>query len=90
MASTAQGDDVASNVRFTDQHVEQKKAAPTPAAAGPSFAPPSKLEPFILLGKSARGAGAAKLIEEATAANGCYVFAELTQAAGISEVRRVF
>ena len=87
MAATAQADDVASNIRFSSA-VEEKKAAPTPAAAGPSFAPPTKLEPFILLGKSARGAGAAKLIEEATAANGCYVFGELRQSAGISEVRR--
>lgn len=47
----------------------------------------AKLEPFLLLGKSARGSAAAKLIVEATAAPGCYVFAELLDLEGIQQVR---
>lgn len=60
-------------------------APPTPTArtlAGPS----SKLEPFLLLAKSARGAGAAALIDQATAAPGVFVFAELTETKAVAEV----
>lgn len=46
----------------------------------------AKLEPFLLLAKSARGAAAAKLITEATAAPGCFVFSELFGFDGIKEV----
>ena len=45
-----------------------------------------KLEPFILMAKSAKGAGAAKLIENATAAPGVFVFAELLEHPNIQEV----
>jgi COP9 signalosome complex subunit 7 len=47
----------------------------------------AKLEPFLLLGKKAKGAAAAKLISEVTAAPGCYVFSELFQFDGIKEVK---
>jgi COP9 signalosome complex subunit 7 len=82
-------DDVAARVRVTDP---ASAAAPTAASrpavpqAGPSFAPPPKLEPFLLLAKSARGAGAAKLVEQATAAAGVYVFAELLETSGVADV----
>lgn len=46
----------------------------------------AKLESFFLLAKSAKGAAAAKLITEATAAPGCYIFAELFEFQGIREV----
>lgn len=45
-----------------------------------------KLEPFLLMAKSAKGAGAAKLIENATAAPGVFVFAELLEHPNIQEV----
>ncbi|KAE8254694.1 hypothetical protein A4X13_0g3309 [Tilletia indica] len=44
------------------------------------------LEPYLLLAKSARGAGAAKLIEQATSAPGCYVFGELLDVEGIKQL----
>lgn len=80
-------DDVAARIRLTDP-AAAAASAPRPAApqAGPSFAPPPKLEPFLLLAKSARGAGAAKLIEQATAAPGVYVFAELIESSCIVDV----
>ncbi|CAG8578932.1 5450_t:CDS:2 [Acaulospora colombiana] len=37
----------------------------------------SRLEPFLLMSKSAKGAAAAKLVQDATAAQGVYVFAQL-------------
>lgn len=48
----------------------------------------AKLEPFLLLAKNVRGTAAAKLIEEATAAPGCYVFSELLECDGIADVSR--
>lgn len=53
----------------------------------PSSSSVTKLEPFLLLAKSAKGAAAAKLVHEATAAPGCYVFAELAECEGVREVR---
>lgn len=50
----------------------------------------AKLEPFLLLAKNVRGTAAAKLIEEATAAPGCYVFSELLECDGIADVSRDF
>lgn len=47
----------------------------------------SKLEPFLLMAKSAKGAAAAKLINSVTAAPGVFVFAELLDLASIQEVR---
>jgi COP9 signalosome complex subunit 7 len=38
---------------------------------------PTKLEPFLLMAKSAKGAAGAKLIQDATSAPGVYVFGEL-------------
>lgn len=64
-----------------------KPAAP-PSAPTRTFAPPAKLEPYLLLAKSARGAGAANLIEQATAAPGVYCFGELLETKAISEVSR--
>lgn len=43
----------------------------------------ARLEPYILLAKSAKSAAAAKLITEATSAPGCYVFSELLDFDGI-------
>ena len=52
---------------------------------GSNFA--AKLEPFLLMSKSAKGAAAAKLIENATSAPGVFVFAELLELPNIQEVR---
>ncbi|GAB1525871.1 Protein M3 [Rhizoctonia solani] len=43
------------------------------------------LEPFLLMAKSAKGAGATKLIADATSAPGTYVFAELLEMPNIQE-----
>jgi COP9 signalosome complex subunit 7 len=43
----------------------------------------ARLEPFLLLAKSAKGAAAARLIADVTAAPGCYVFGELFDVDGI-------
>ena len=48
-----------------------------------------KLEAFCLLAKSARGAAAAQLISEATAAPGVYVFGELLDMPHIKEVSSI-
>lgn len=48
----------------------------------------AKLEPFLLMSKSAKGAAACKLISDATAAPGVFVFAELFEQPSIQEVRR--
>ncbi|GAA5908440.1 hypothetical protein JCM8208_006196 [Rhodotorula glutinis] len=53
---------------------------------GPSFHPPPKLEPFLLLAKSARGAGAASLVSQAVGAPGVYVFAELLDQPSIRDL----
>jgi COP9 signalosome complex subunit 7 len=47
----------------------------------------AKLEPFLLMSKSAKGAAAAKLIQDATSAPGVFVFAELLDLPNIQEVR---
>jgi COP9 signalosome complex subunit 7 len=47
----------------------------------------AKLEPFVLMAKSAKGAAAAKLILDAISAQGVYFFAELLDAPNIKEVR---
>jgi hypothetical protein len=44
-------------------------------------------QPFLLLAKSARGAGAANLITQATSAAGVYVFSELLEQQSIKDVR---
>lgn len=46
----------------------------------------SKLEPFLLMSKSAKGAAAAKLIQDATSAPGVFVFAELLELPNLQEV----
>ena len=46
----------------------------------------AKLEPFLLMSKSAKGAAAAKLIQDATSAPGVFVFAELLDLPNIQEV----
>ena len=51
---------------------------------GANFA--QKLEPFMLMSKSAKGAAAAKLIQDVTAAPGVFVFAELFDLPNIQEV----
>lgn len=45
-----------------------------------------KLEQFLLMAKSAKGAAAAKLVQDATAAPGVYVFGELLELPSIAEV----
>ncbi|KAG8984120.1 hypothetical protein FRB95_006244 [Tulasnella sp. JGI-2019a] len=45
-----------------------------------------KLEPFLLMAKSAKGAAAAKLIQDATSAPGVFVFAELLEVNNIQEL----
>lgn len=52
---------------------------------GSNFA--SKLEPFLLMGKSIKGAAAAKLIQDATSAPGVFVFSELLELPNVQEVR---
>lgn len=82
-------DDIASNIRISDLAAPSTVNVPVAAkqAGGPSFGAPAKVEPFLLLAKSARGAGAAKLIEEATGAPGVFVFGELLDVASIKDVR---
>ncbi|KAI0271662.1 hypothetical protein BC834DRAFT_1039108 [Gloeopeniophorella convolvens] len=46
----------------------------------------AKLEPFVLMSKSAKGAAAAKLIQDATSAQGVYFFAELLDAPSVREL----
>lgn len=45
-----------------------------------------KLEPFLLMAKSLKGAAAAKLIQDATSAPGVFVFSELLELSNIQEV----
>jgi len=45
-----------------------------------------KLESFVLMAKSAKGAGAAKLIENATSAPGVFVFRELLDSPNVQEL----
>ena len=47
----------------------------------------TKLEPYLLMSKSAKGAGAAKLVQDATSAPGVLVFSELLEVSNIKEVR---
>ncbi|KAG8220207.1 hypothetical protein J3R82DRAFT_1243 [Butyriboletus roseoflavus] len=49
----------------------------------------ARLEPFLLISKSAKGAAAAKLVQDATSAPGVFVFAELLELANIQEARLV-
>lgn len=46
----------------------------------------AKLEPFLLMSKSAKGAAAAKLVQDATAAPGLFVFAQLLELPNIKEL----
>nr|XP_018260980.1 uncharacterized protein I303_06697 [Kwoniella dejecticola CBS 10117]OBR83138.1 hypothetical protein I303_06697 [Kwoniella dejecticola CBS 10117] len=46
----------------------------------------SKLEPYLLLARSTKGAAAAKIITDATAAPGIYVFSELLEVPNIQEL----
>ncbi|KAG6907223.1 hypothetical protein DXG01_009837 [Tephrocybe rancida] len=46
---------------------------------------PAKLEPFLLMAKSLKGAAAAKLIHDATSAPGVFVFSELLELPNILE-----
>ena len=46
----------------------------------------AKLEPFLLLAKSAKGKSAAELINRVTEEPGIYGFGELLESAGIREV----
>ncbi|KAL8293471.1 hypothetical protein RQP46_000172 [Phenoliferia psychrophenolica] len=64
--------------------VATKKPAAGPQ--GPVFGIPPKLEPFVLIAKSARGAAAANLVGQATAAPGVFVFSELLEIQGIKDL----
>nr|XP_031860504.1 uncharacterized protein CI109_004115 [Kwoniella shandongensis]KAA5527576.1 hypothetical protein CI109_004115 [Kwoniella shandongensis] len=46
----------------------------------------SRLEPYLLLARSTKGAAAAKVIVDATAASGVYVFADLLELPNIQEL----
>jgi len=46
----------------------------------------AKLEPFLLMGKSVKGAAAAKLIQDATSAPGVFIFSELLELPNIQEL----
>lgn len=46
----------------------------------------TKLEPFLLMSKSAKGAAAAKLVQDAISAQGVYFFAELLDAPNIKQL----
>ncbi|KAF8907712.1 hypothetical protein CPB84DRAFT_1674824 [Gymnopilus junonius] len=46
----------------------------------------AKLEPFLLMAKSVKGAAAAKLIQDATSAPGVFVFSELLELPNIQEL----
>jgi hypothetical protein len=46
----------------------------------------AKVEPFLLVAKSVKGAAAAKLIQDATSAPGVFVFSELLELPNIQEV----
>ncbi|PPQ91423.1 hypothetical protein CVT25_014311 [Psilocybe cyanescens] len=48
----------------------------------------AKLEPFLLMAKSLKGAAAAKLIQDATSAPGVFVFAELLELPNIQELEK--
>jgi COP9 signalosome complex subunit 7 len=45
-----------------------------------------RLEPFLLIAKSAKGAAAAKLVQDAISAPGVFVFSELLETPSIQEV----
>jgi COP9 signalosome complex subunit 7 len=49
-----------------------------------------KLEPFLLMAKSAKGVSVSKLIENATAAPGVYVYAELLDVPNVKEVHATY
>ena len=49
----------------------------------------SKIETFLLLAKGAKGAAAAKLIENATSAPGVFNFGELLELPNVQEVSSV-
>ncbi|KAH9836629.1 uncharacterized protein C8Q71DRAFT_857849 [Rhodofomes roseus] len=46
----------------------------------------AKLEPFLIMSKGAKGAAAAKLVQDATSAHGVFVFAELLEQKNIQEL----
>jgi COP9 signalosome complex subunit 7 len=48
----------------------------------------AKLEPFLLMAKSLKGAAAAKLIQDATSAPGVFVFSELLELPNIQELEK--
>ncbi|PBK78374.1 hypothetical protein ARMSODRAFT_1010960 [Armillaria solidipes] len=49
---------------------------------------PARLEPFLLMAKSMKGAAAAKLVQDATSAPGVFVFAELLDLPNILELEK--
>ncbi|THH31586.1 hypothetical protein EUX98_g2628 [Antrodiella citrinella] len=49
----------------------------------------AKLEPFLLMSKSAKGAAAAKLVQDATSAPGVFVFSELLELPNIQEASNI-
>ncbi|GAA6029008.1 hypothetical protein JCM8097_001549 [Rhodosporidiobolus ruineniae] len=79
--------DFAAHTRLDlDQPASAQPVKRTQPAVGPSFALPAKLEPFVLLAKSARGGGAAALISQAVAAPGVYVFSELLEQQSVKDL----
>lgn len=66
--------------------VPSSKAAPAPRSVTTSSSL-AKLEPFILLAKSAKGAGAATLVDKVLSASGVYTFAEFLELKNIRELQ---
>ena len=65
------------------RELERKAGLNDEMELGTNFA--AKLEPFLLISKSAKGAAAAKLVQDATSAPGVFVFAELLELPNIQE-----
>ena len=69
-------------VRFSHFLSTSRRPHPTPTMSDVTkFS--ARLEPFLLMGKGAKGAAAAKLVQDATSAPGVFVFGELLELDGV-------
>jgi hypothetical protein len=85
MASNPRADVIATAATLDYHHVSSSSSVSSIVMdLGSNFA--AKLEPFLLIAKSVKGAAAAKLIQDATAAPGVFVFSELLELPNIREV----
>lgn len=80
-------DDVASLVTISQDPQPIIAQAGTVKAPVQTVSARPELQKYLILAKASRGAASAKLVEEATAAPGIFVFAELLQTAGVKDVR---